>query len=181
MEGRRRESIIRWAALVCLLALTAPLLGQQPPAAGTFGITAASEPEPGILTAGQPTEEQLAAVRKAGYRTVVDLRPADEPRGFDEPKAARDLGFHYVNLPVTPATLDDAKIDRFIDLMNTAPRPLFLHCSSANRVGALYYAFLVLDRGIHPEEALAKARAVGLHHPEMIEKVTALVAARERK
>lgn len=147
----------------------------------TFGIPNASFPEPGILAAGQPTGEQIQLVAEEGYRTVIDLRPADEPRGYDEPGAAKANGLAYVNLPVTPASLDQATIDRFLETMRKAERPVLLHCATSNRVGALYYAWLVLEKGAKPEEALTKARAAGLKSPELAEKVRSLVAERKKR
>lgn len=147
----------------------------------TFGIPNASLPEPGLLAAGQPTGEQIQLAAEDGYRTVIDLRPVDEPRGYDEPGAAKANGLAYVNIPVTPASLDQATIDKFLETMRKAERPVLLHCATSNRVGALYYAWLVLEKGAKPEAALAKARAAGLKSPELTEKVKTLIAEREKR
>jgi uncharacterized protein (TIGR01244 family) len=145
----------------------------------TFGIPNASFPEPGILAAGQPTGEQIQLLAEDGYRTVIDLRPVDEPRGYDEPAAAKANGLEYVNIPVTGASLDQATVDRFLETMRKAERPVILHCASSNRVGALYYAWLVLEKGAKPEEALTKAKAAGLRSPELVETMKKLVAERK--
>ncbi|HTG34087.1 MAG TPA: hypothetical protein VLB76_14250 [Thermoanaerobaculia bacterium] len=60
-----------------------------------------------------------------------------------------------------------------------APALALAHCGNSNRVGALLYAWLVLERGESPAKALEKAKAAGLSHPEMIEKVRKLVAERQ--
>jgi hypothetical protein len=41
-----------------------------------------------------------------------------------------------------------------------------LHCASANRVGAVWIPFRVLDQGIELEAAVAGAKAIGLETPE---------------
>jgi uncharacterized protein (TIGR01244 family) len=145
----------------------------------TYGIANATFPLPGVMAAGQPTGEQLQLLAEDGYHTIIDLRPADEPHGFDEPAAAKENGLAYVNIPVTPATLDQATIDRFLDAMRAAKKPVIVHCSTANRVGALFYAWLTLERNESPGEALEKARAIGLHSPELTGKVQKLVAERK--
>lgn len=145
----------------------------------TFGIPDASVPETGVLAAGQPTGEQIQLAAEDGYKTVIDLRSAEEARGYDEPGAAKANGLAYINLPVTLASLDQATIDKFLETMRKAERPVLLHCSTSNRVGALYYAWLVLEKGAKPEEALAKAQAAGLKNPELTEKVKSLVAGRK--
>jgi uncharacterized protein (TIGR01244 family) len=144
-----------------------------------YGIADASFPVPGVMAAGQPTGDQLQLLAEDGYHTIIDLRPADEPHGFDEPAAAADNGLAYVNIPVTPATLDQVTIDRFLSAMRGARRPVIVHCSTASRVGALFYAWLTLEKKEPPEKALAKARTIGLHSPELTEKVRKLVAERK--
>ena len=170
---------IRRFALACLTVL-APALCAAAKAPETYGVANATFPEPGVMAAGQPTGEQIQLLAEDGYKTVIDLRAPEEPHGFDEPEAARQNGLTYVNIPVTPATLDQATLDRFLEAMEKAERPLLLHCSSSNRVGGLLYAWLVLEKGVAPEEALRRAKAAGLHQPEMIDKVTKLVAERRR-
>jgi uncharacterized protein (TIGR01244 family) len=163
------------AASVALLAFAslAGASGQE-----TFGIPNATFPEPGVMAAGQPTGEQLQLLAEEGYRTVIDLRPAEEPHGFDEPEAARLNGLAYVNIPVTSQTLDQATVGKFLETMKKAERPVLLHCASSNRVGALYYAWLVLEKGVPAKAAMAKAKAAGLRSPELVEKAEKLVSER---
>lgn len=128
-------------------------------------------PLPGVATAGQPTEEQLDALKAAGYRTVLDLRPADEPRGYDEPAAVRQAGLDYIELPVTGLTLVDATFHRFRDIMRDPERrPIVVHCKSANRVGALMLPYLMLDERRSLPDALEAAEQIGLRSPEMAHK-----------
>lgn len=170
--GRNTKAGIAGAAVALALSWSAS-------AAQPFGIANESRPEQGLLASGQPTEAQLREVAKAGYKTVIDLRPPAEDRGFDEPAAVREAGMTYVNVPVAAAALDAATLDRFIAAMKAAEGPVHLHCASSNRVGALYYAWLVLEKGMAEEEALEKAKAAGLRSLELEEKVRALVDARQ--
>jgi uncharacterized protein (TIGR01244 family) len=163
------------AASVALLAF-ASLAGAAGPE--TFGIPNATFPEPGVMAAGQPTGEQLQLLAEEGYKTVIDLREAEEPHGFNEPEAARQNGLAYVNVPVSLQTLDQATVDKFLEAMKKAKRPVLLHCASSNRVGALYYAWLVLEEDVPARAAMAKAKAAGLSHPELVQKVEKLVSER---
>ncbi len=142
------------------------------------GLLNAHQPEPQLLVSGQPTAAEIAALGRAGYRSVIDLRPPQEARGFDEKAAVATAGLRYENLPVTLPTLDAAAVDRFLAVFRSAPRPVLLHCATANRAGALYYAWLVLERGVEPGAALERARAAGLQHPELVTKISAVVAER---
>lgn len=166
------------AAGVAALAPALCLAAAKP---DTYGIPNATFPEPGLMAAAQPTGEQIQLAAEDGYRTLFDLRPPEEPRGFDEVLAARQNGLAYVNIPVTLDTLGQATIDRFLEAMERAERPVLLHCGSANRTGALLYAWLVLEKHVPATEALKRAKAAGLHQPELIDKVTKLVAERQGK
>ena len=163
--------------LAVLFLAAAAFAAGKPGGGETFHISHASFPAPGVMSAGQPTGEQVQLLAEEGYKTIVDLRAPEEPRGFDEPEAARQNGLAYVNVPVTPA-FDQTAIDRFLETMKKVEHPVIIHCATANRVGALWYAWLVLDQGLPPAAALAKARAAGLQNPELTAKIEKLVAER---
>lgn len=172
-----RSSLPAVAALV-LLAL--PVFSQAPappalPEETGFGIPNAAVPEEGILVGGQPTAKQLKAAARAGYRTVIDLRPLAEDHGFDEEKAARKAKLEYTNIAVTPDTLDAPTIKYFLTVLSNAERPVLIHCSSGNRVGGLYYAWLVLEKGLPEDQAMEQAKAAGLRAPDLGERVQELV------
>lgn len=163
-------------ALLAALLLAAPLTAAEPPAGPGFGITNAVEAEPGLLVAGQPTAAQIKAAGKAGYRTVFDLRSRVEDRGFDEEKVTGKAKMAYTNVEVTPDTLTQSKVLFFLMMLREAERPVLLHCSTGNRAGALYYSWLVLEKGMPEDQALGQAQAAGLRDPLLGQAVTALVA-----
>jgi uncharacterized protein (TIGR01244 family) len=140
----------------------------------------AGRPLPDIVTAGQPTRENLADVSAAGFRTVLDLRTPDEPRGYDEVAEVAGVGMAYVNVPVTPDTLAPADFDRVrAVLRDPQQRPVLFHCKSANRVGALLIPYLVLDHGLRRNDALATAARVGLRSTEMADAALRYIDERE--
>ena len=160
--------------LAFLLAL--PAFAQAPlPETEGFGISAAVRPEEGLLIAGQPTAKQLKAAAKAGYKTVIDLRPLSEDRGFEEEKAARKAKLEYANIGVTPDTLDASTVKYFLTVLSNAERPALIHCSSGNRAAGLYYAWLVMEQGMPEDQALQQARAAGLAAPDLEARVQELV------
>lgn len=143
------------------------------------GLANAACPLPGVVTAGQPTPDELERLAEAGYKTILDLRAPEEPRGYDEEAAARDAKMEYVNIPVTPATLADEDFDRFRELMrDPARRPIVVHCGTANRVGALLIPYLILDEGKDPEDAFRVAVDVGLRSQELADAATAYAEER---
>ena len=125
-------------------------------------------PLPGIATGGQPDSSTLVALARGGLRTVLDLRAAEEARGFAEARVAESLGLRYVTLPVTPATLTDSTFDAFRALMREGDaESMFVHCASGNRVGVMLLPWLVLDQHWTVERATPMIEAVGLRSDEM--------------
>ncbi|HVF03017.1 MAG TPA: protein tyrosine phosphatase family protein [Rubrobacteraceae bacterium] len=121
-----------------------------------------------IATAGQPEQEHFERLAEASYKTVVDMRMPEEDRGLDEPEIVRWSGMEYVSIPVGHETVEDETFERFRELMrNPERRPMLVHCSSANRVGALLIPYLVLDEGKTPEEAVEMATEVGLKSDQL--------------
>ena len=127
------------------------------------GVRNATCPVPGVATGGQPTAEHLGKLRRAGFKAVLDLRPAEEPRGYDEPAAARRAGLSYRRLPIGHEGVPDSTFDAFRALMaDSRSQPVLVHCASGNRVGPVLIAWLVLDRGWDWDRAVEMAKSGGL-------------------
>ena len=126
------------------------------------GIPNQAEPLAGITTGGQPSAEALAAIAEQGFAAVIDLRSADEDRGFDEATTVQGLGMSYISLPVSGAGgisyENAAALDR---ILSDIDGPVLLHCASSNRVGALL-ALRAKMQGADDEEALALGVDAGL-------------------
>ncbi|MCA1797961.1 MAG: protein tyrosine phosphatase family protein [Xanthomonadaceae bacterium] len=130
-----------------------------------------------LLAAGQPDEATLRAARDAGYTTVVNLRTDGEPIGFDERAAVEKLGMRYLQIPVAGAagvTEENARA-LWTVINDAAPRPVLVHCGTANRVGALVALASALD-GADLEDAIIDGRRAGLLGLEPT--VRSLIAAR---
>lgn len=146
---------LRRLPCLLLLLLSLPLLA----------LAAGSAPrlvQPGLYAGGQPDEAQLRALAAQGVTTVIDLRGADEPRGYAEADAAHALGLRYIALPVAGVQdITPAKARALQAELAAAHGPVLLHCASGNRVGALL-ALSAHARGASDEAALAEGRAAGL-------------------
>lgn len=134
------------------------------------GLENAGYPLEGVATAGQPEQEHLEQLAKAGYRTVLDLRTSEEDPGFDESETARGVGMEYVHMPleVKPEAFTDEVFARARELLaDPERRPIFIHCASAVRVVPLLIPYLILDEGRSPDEAAAIASEVGPQKDEL--------------
>lgn len=127
---------------------------------------------PGLVTGGQPSAADLRQLREAGGGVVLDLRDPMEPRPMDEAALARQLGLEYVNVPVSAGTLNDATLDRILEVVRgaaAAGQTVFVHCASGNRVGGALLPHLILDHGLEEEDAVGQAMRVGLRSAELME------------
>ncbi len=117
---------------------------------------------PGLYVSGQPSQAQLQALPGTGVDTVIDLRQADEPRGYDEQAAAERLGLRYVRLPVAGAAgLTDANVSALRQMLAHSDGKVLLHCASGNRAGALL-ALLARRDGADLDTALELGRRAGM-------------------
>ena len=121
-----------------------------------------------IFIGGQPTERALRELKAQGVTTVVNLRTPPEMTSqvkFDEAALIKELGMKYVYLPVrgdanypyAPATVTE-----FSKAMKEANGKILLHCTIAWRASHLWAAYLIQERGIPVDSALANARAINL-------------------
>jgi protein tyrosine phosphatase (PTP) superfamily phosphohydrolase (DUF442 family) len=134
------------------------------------GVANACQVLPNVLTGGQPTAQQLRALQEAGGSIVLDVRDPMESRPVDEPALVQQLGMEYVNIPVGAGSLNDATLDRILEVLRRAGnRTVFFHCGSGNRVGGALIPYFMLDQGMEEQDAVDQAMRVGLRSAEIME------------
>jgi uncharacterized protein (TIGR01244 family) len=125
-----------------------------------------------LYIAGQPTADALRRLRERGVTTVVNLRTPEEMTaiGFDEAAEAAKLGMKYVYLPVRGSPdfpYSPKTVDAFSRAVKESTGPVLLHCTVAWRASHLWTAYLIRERGMSVDSALAQGRAINLmdeHH-----------------
>jgi uncharacterized protein (TIGR01244 family) len=124
----------------------------------------AGQPAPDLITGGQPTAEDFAAMAKAGLKHVINLRPEAEDAGFDEAALAAKLGLKYTLIPIAGAGDLTPENARKLDaaLASAPNQPTLVHCASSNRVGGLFAVRAARVQGKSVEQALEFGRAAGL-------------------
>ena len=134
------------------------------------GVANACQILPNVVTGGQPTADQLRALKEAGGGIVLDIRDPMESRPVDEAGLVRQLGMEYVNIPVRAGALDDSTLERILAVLRGAgDRTVFFHCGSGNRVGGALIPHFILDQGLEEQDAVEQAMRVGLRSAEMME------------
>lgn len=135
-----------------------------------------------IYLAGQPTAADFQEFKKRGVKSVLNLRTKEE-LDFDEAKTLKSLGLEYHHVPIASSdALTDETFDKLRKLLNEKEqRPMLMHCAVASRVGAVWLAHRVLDRGLTYEAALAEAKTVGLKTPALEAKAKEYIAKQKAK
>jgi protein tyrosine phosphatase (PTP) superfamily phosphohydrolase (DUF442 family) len=138
--------------------------------AAVAGLPNAAEPVTGWVTGGQPTEQQLKAIKAAGGQVVLDNRDPMEPRPFDEPTTARAAGLEYISLPIVHgAVTTDTMKQMYQTLKRLEGKKALLHCSSGNRTAAGLIPYLMIDQQLDQDDATDLAMSIGLRSAELME------------
>jgi uncharacterized protein (TIGR01244 family) len=120
---------------------------------------------------GATDPSAMAGLKKEGYVSVINLRLANEP-GVDidaSRAAAKAAGLKYIHLPFDGASPDPKVVSDFLTAVaDRANQPVFIHCGSANRVGAVWMIKRVLQDGWAVDRAQTEAEAIGLKSPNLV-------------
>ncbi len=98
---------------------------------------------PDVCVAGQLTPEAMAAVAKAGFRSVVNNRPdfeygPDQPTNESIAAAAVAAGLEYRFLPVDPGFQSPEQIAAFAQMLTVLPKPVLAFCRTGTRSARLF-------------------------------------------
>jgi uncharacterized protein (TIGR01244 family) len=132
----------------------------QPPAKDAVaGVRNFTKVDSTIACGGALSPEAYAALKEAGYKSVVNLRLATEPGGNIEEakKAAESAGLVYVHLPFNNAAPDTAVLDEFLKaVVKPENLPMMLHCGSGTRASMFWAVKRVMIDGWTTEKAMGE-------------------------
>lgn len=156
--------------LLALLAFgAAAAAAAQTDTLDTTGLPNATVIRPGLVGAGRPSDDAVAALKARGFRTVIDLRTAGEPGVAEEKAAVEAQGLRFVSVPVSGGAFSAKDVDAVQAALDAAKDgPVLLHCASANRVGAVWTVMKARE-GLPVDEALKEGARVGLTSPALTE------------
>lgn len=122
-----------------------------------------------VATSGQPTEGAFAKLAASGFKSVLNLRTANE--GIDlarERELVEKAGMRYFSIPVVSNNPRPEQVEEFIRLMkDSSAQPVLIHCGSANRVGGFWMIYRVVGQGWDEDKALEEATKIGLSSPAL--------------
>lgn len=126
------------------------------------------------LTVGpQPSREEIEALPEQGFKTVINFRTdgeEDQPLSPSEEGAkVKAAGLEYLHVPVSMKSMDSGKVDKFREQLGTLPKPIFAHCKSGKRAGAMSMMHVAVETGMSGQQTLDKAEEMGFEcdQPEL--------------
>lgn len=153
----------RSLVLALLLVATATVAAQQKMTKP--GITNFTQVDAVVACGGATETAALEGLKKDGFKAVINLRQASETgANIEENRArAKALGLKYIHIPFNGAAPEDKTFDDFLAAVaDKSNQPVYVHCGSANRVGAVWLAKRVLQDGWAVDKATEEARLIGL-------------------
>ena len=145
-------------------ASQAPAQDAAPPAEeGPEGVVNYTRVDATVACAGATPPEAMAEIRARGFASIINFRTSGE-RGATVDAgqtAAEAAGLRYHHIPFREPSAEVA--ETFLATIgDPANQPAFIHCGSANRVGAMWLIKRVKQDGWNVDDALAEAETIGL-------------------
>ena len=157
---------MRLATFALCVALAAPALAQKKQ--DYPGVINFTRVDATVACGGATEVATLDLLKKDGFKAVINLRMASEPGvNLEQNQAkAKELGLNYVHIPFSAGAPDPKVIDAFLAaIADKANQPAYVHCGSAQRVGAVWLAKRVMQDNYSIEKATDEAKAIGLTNP----------------
>lgn len=157
---------MRLATFALCVALAVPALAQKKQ--DYPGVTNFTRVDATVACGGATEVATLDLLKKDGFKAVINLRMASEPGvNLEQNQAkAKELGLNYVHIPFSAGAPDPKVIDAFLAaIADKANQPAYVHCGSAQRVGAVWLAKRVMQDNYSIEKATDEAKAIGLTNP----------------
>lgn len=112
---------------------------------------------------GQVTPEQLQQAAQQGFKSVLNLRSANEAGVLsDEQQKAEAAGLEYANVPLNSSEATTQGIANALQQLENLSKPVLVHCGAAQRAGGIALIATALDEGLTIDQITEKANELGL-------------------
>lgn len=122
------------------------------------------EYSPTFASAGQPSVEQLNAVKAAGFEKIIYIAFTNGRTAIaSEDAIVKELGMDYVHIPVIWDAPTKSDYYAFASTMQQEPgRKTLLHCAANFRASAFSMLYRVLHEGVSVADAKADMNKIWL-------------------
>ena len=122
-----------------------------------------------LVTSGQPSAQQIAALSVRQYRLVIDLAPSDNPLTSHEAYLLGQKGIAYAAIPVSsdqPSYRDFRLFSKLLEAVGKAP--VWVHCRANNRASMFTFLYRVIHEGADPDSAYESVTLLWVPTPHWV-------------
>ena len=140
-----------------------------------------------VTVGAQPSEVQIQQLGKQGFKSVVNFRTEGEEEQPLSPQAeglkVKSEGMEYLHIPVSMKSMGPELVDQFRKKFPDLPKPVFAHCKSGKRAGAMVMMHMAVEQGLTGEQTLQHAEKMGFEcdQPQLKEFVKSYVDSHTKK
>lgn len=140
-----------------------------------------------VTVGAQPSEDQIHQLGKQGFKSVVNFRTDGEEEQPLSPQAegekAKAAGMEYLHIPVSMKSMGPELVDQFREKFPDLSKPVYAHCKSGKRAGAMVMMHMAVEQGMTGEQTLQQAEKMGFEcdQPELKEFVKTYVDGHSKK
>ena len=148
---------------IVAIAILGPLTAAQAQDEAPEGVRNYTRIDATVACAGATPAEAMPALKQLGFASIINFRTAGEDGANIEASrmAANQAGLTYIHIPFRAPNPEST--EEFLEaIADTANQPAYIHCASANRVGAMWFIKRVKQDGWDTDRAMAEAEAIGL-------------------
>lgn len=111
---------------------------------------------PNLTTGGQPNENELHQIGRAGYEVVINLGlDGTEYSVQNEKEIIESYGTQYIHIPVSFEAPEVEKYWAFATFLTTVlHKKVFVHCAQNKRVSIFMALFRVIEEGFPFQQAI---------------------------
>ncbi len=126
-----------------------------------------------VTVGAQPSEDQLQQLSQEGFKSVVNFRTEGEEEQPLSPQAegvkVKAAGLKYLHVPVSMKSMGPELVDQFREKFSDLPKPVFAHCKSGKRAGAMVMIHTAIEQDMTGDQTLQKAKEMGFEceQPEL--------------
>jgi uncharacterized protein (TIGR01244 family) len=154
-----KRTIVMVVALAALGSQAAQAQRETAPA----GVSNYTRVDATVACAGATPVAAIPELKKNGFASMINFRTPEEDGAEIEASkaAAAKAGLKYIHIPFRTPTPENA--DAFLKAVaDPTNQPVYIHCASANRVGAMWLIKRVKLDGWEVDRATKEAETIGL-------------------
>ncbi|MGC4043612.1 MAG: sulfur transferase domain-containing protein [Armatimonas sp.] len=137
-----------------------------------------------VAVTTQLEQAQMQAVRRAGYKTIVDFRPDSEvdqkSSSTAMKEAAESLGLNFAYIPVPHGDkVPEASVEKLLGVLGSSHVPFLLYCRSGRRATRTWsLAEASRKGGVSAAEIYQAAKKSGISIDDLKASITERIAKR---